>query len=216
MIVIAVHTDAVREESMFVQAMAIVSQDRRERVRSCKCADDRARSLCAGLALGACLHRVGFPTDIPVIRDVHGKPRFSHDSPWYFSLSHSGRYGICALSEAPVGVDIQECRPIRTETLANRYFTADESEYLMSLSPEKRDMMFYRLWTAKESVLKAEGVGLSGLSQVPIVCGETLEAPTPWRLQEYTLPDHAVTVCGTEPFPEELMVISSCDSVLLR
>ena len=217
MIVIAVHTDTVDAESSFDEALSIVSQDRRERVYSFKRAEDRARSLCAGLALTACLCRSGLPTDTPIVRDEHGKPRLLRYPQWHFNLSHSGRYGICALSEASVGVDIQEYRPARVETLANRYFTADESEYLMSLCPEKRHGMFYRLWTAKESVLKAKGVGLGGgLSQVPILCGKTLKAPTPWQLREYILPDHVVAVCGTEPFPEKLTVISSCDSVLLR
>ena len=41
--------------------------------------------------------------------------------------------------------------------------TADKEEWL--LSDEDPQTLFFRYWTAKEAVLKAAGVGISGLSQ---------------------------------------------------
>ena len=76
-------------------------------------------------------------------------------------------------------------------------------------------LMREELWTAKESLLKAEGVGLSGIGRCAVVCDDRLQAP-PWQFREYAVSGYTLTVCGTEPFPDEMMVISSCDSVLLR
>ncbi|EQD33870.1 4'-phosphopantetheinyl transferase [mine drainage metagenome] len=50
--------------------------------------------------------------------------------------------------------------------LAQRHFTAAETDILHSLPEAERLQAFYALWTAKEAVLKAAGVGISyGLDQ---------------------------------------------------
>ena len=118
------------------------------------------------------------------------------------------------LSNSAVGVDIQQHRAVDTEALVQRYFTPEERAWWESVS-DNREEAFFRLWTAKESLLKAEGVGLSGIGRYAVVCGDRLQAP-PWRFREYAVSGYTLTVCGTEPFPDEMMVISSCDSVLLR
>lgn len=209
--------DIVENPAMFDKAMSIVSEDRRQRVLACRRQEDRQRSLCAGLALAVCLHRVGVAADTPIVRTEAGQPRLSNGLPYRFSLSHSGRYAVCVLSDSAVGVDIQEHRSINVPELAERFFTAAEASWVRSAPTEERDTRFLRLWTAKESVLKAEGLGLSGgLSRCHIQCGEHLQAPSPWRLTEYTWPGYAITVCGTKPCTEPLTVISSFDSVLPR
>ena len=42
----------------------------------------------------------------PVKRSLRGKPLFAGMSDRWFSLSHSGGIALCALSSAPVGVDV--------------------------------------------------------------------------------------------------------------
>ena len=217
MVIAAVHTDAVRAASQFEACLAAVSADRRSRVRSLVHEDDRRRSLCAGLALKACLNTVGLcEAAEPIVRDEHGCPRLRLHPEWHFSLSHSGEWGVCALAESPVGIDVERQRAVQAERLAERYFSPQEATWLKTLTESERQQAFFRLWTAKESVLKAQGVGLSGGLSVPIGYGDTLLAPSPWQLREYSLPGYAVTVCGTEVFPQELLTFSSFDSALLR
>lgn len=215
-IVVALHTAAVREPSAFAAGLAVVSTDRKERVLSFKRSDDRRLSLCAGLALGACLNTVGLSADTEIIRTEHGKPVLRDHPQWQFSLSHSGEYAVCALADAPIGIDVQERRSVDALSLAERFFSPMETELLRSLPETERSSAFFRLWTAKESILKAQGSGLTGgLARVPIVYGDELKAP-PWRLKEYPLPGYALTACGTDGFPDLLTVISSFDSVLLH
>ena len=59
----------------------------------------------------------------------------------------------------PFGVDIQHCDEGRRD-VASRFFHREEIRYLDSLPQFRRDEGFYRLWTLKESFVKATGRGL--------------------------------------------------------
>ena len=50
----------------------------------------------------------------PVERSPRGKPLFAGKHDRWFSLSHSEGIALCALSSAPVGVDVELVRPRRT------------------------------------------------------------------------------------------------------
>ncbi|MGN9776889.1 4'-phosphopantetheinyl transferase family protein [Micromonospora sp. H33] len=77
------------------------------------------------------------------------------------SLSRSG--GVVAVavrSGGPVGVDVERCRPLPALDLARRWYDPAEAAWLAGRPPSGRDRDFLRLWTAKEAVGKALGVGL--------------------------------------------------------
>jgi 4'-phosphopantetheinyl transferase len=86
----------------------------------------------------------------------HGKPYLT-DNSMFFNISHSGEYVILAVSEHEVGADIERIRPYK-QSVAARCFTPREREFLKD---EGTDEAFYRVWTAKESIVKACGAGLS-------------------------------------------------------
>lgn len=217
MVLVAVHTDTVRERAVFQKCLAGVSADRRERVMAAAQPDERCRRLCAGLALDACLHTVGLrEAEEPLKRGANGKPRLAAHPTLEFNLSHSGEWAVCVLARSPVGVDIQQLRNEDTRALAARYFTAAERAWMESLPTTERQTAFFRLWAAKESVLKAQGDGLRGLRAVPITGGDILCPPSPWQLREYPMDGYILMVCSTQPFAETVSVISSADSVLLR
>ena len=215
MVITAVHVDVLRSAARFDACLASVSADRRAKVAALRHREDRQLSLCAALALDACLRTVGLcEASEPITRTAYGKPQLSAHPQWQFSLSHSGEWAVCALDASPVGIDIERRRPLKA-AIAERYFSSDEAAYLNTLTAEEREKEFFRLWTAKESLLKAMGTGLSGGMAVPIGCGERLTAPSPWKLREYALDGYALTVCGQSAFPDEI-TFSSCDSVLPR
>jgi phosphopantetheinyl transferase len=74
------------------------------------------------------------------------------------SLSHSGDVVLCALAEAPVGVDVEAGPPRDAAALAERYFTTLEAAWVAA-DPAAR---FCQLWVLKEAYLKATGLGLEG------------------------------------------------------
>ena len=78
------------------------------------------------------------------------------------SISHSGDLAVCALApglELQVGADLEKVEA-RTETFILDYFTSTERQLVEKCPPESRAMLVTLIWSAKESMLKAMGVGL--------------------------------------------------------
>ena len=98
----------------------------------------------------------GIPADAEQARTVLGKPYLKDYPGVQFNLSHSGGWGVCALSKTAVGVDVEMVRPLRQQ-VAKRFFTPVEQEWLSKRPAEE----FFRLWTRKESFTKALGKGLT-------------------------------------------------------
>lgn len=114
----------------------------------------------------------------------------------YWSLTHKDIYVAAVTSRSPVGIDIEQIKPV-SDGVAKRL--AGPAEW--RLAPTRDLVLFFRYWTAKEAVLKAEGVGLAGLDRC---CVETIVDDLHLRLSyegrlwtvthHWAAPDHLVTV----------------------
>ena len=130
----------------------------------------RAQILTAGLLLqhGAREHLGdAAPAGIyKVEKDEKGRPYFPDLPNLHFSLAHSGDMAVCAVSDVPVGVDIQEWRELKAD-IAERFFHPAEKEHLRHLGGDEYKKDFYALWCLKESYVKYTGNGLSqGLDEL--------------------------------------------------
>ena len=94
------------------------------------------------------------PLDISCGKD--GKPELL-GSGICFNLSHSGSFAACAVSDSPVGLDIQAERDCNGR-LAEKYFSAQERRFVER--SENKAYAFTKLWSMKESVVKILGTGL--------------------------------------------------------
>ena len=135
-------------------------------VYAIRCKD--ARKLAYHLLAWAAGQHWGMEKLPEVAREERGKPYFPQFPNCRFNVSHSGDLAVCALSDQPVGVDIQTVRQ-RREKLMDRVCSADEREWLRRRGDRAED--FSVLWALKESRCKQSGEGLrlplSGLS-VPL------------------------------------------------
>ena len=124
-----------------------------------KRADDRRRSLGVWRLMEGMLAARGFRAQ-QVAVDARGKP---YCDGVFFSLSHVGDLALCAVSDAPIGCDIERVRDAPFE-IAPRVFCPGERAYLHSAQDESEaQRRFFTLWTLKESYMKMTGEGL-GLS----------------------------------------------------
>ncbi|MBZ0221909.1 MAG: 4'-phosphopantetheinyl transferase superfamily protein [Dokdonella sp.] len=133
-------------------------------------------------------------------RDAHGKPHLRGAGDLGFNLSHCGGDLVIALARGQaLGVDIESLqrRPASLH-LAQRFFTPSEADALAALTEARRAEAFLRLWTHKEAVLKATGMGLSfGLARLEfsldaagkVICLQSIDAEAgaveDWRLHAW-------------------------------
>ena len=82
----------------------------------------------------------------------NGEP-YLPNSPYFISFSHKDEVAVAALSDSPIGVDVENVSIPRNVQRLSRLF--HESEAPESLYE------FYRLWTSKEAIGKREGTGIT-------------------------------------------------------
>ena len=161
----------------------------------------RQQSFTASLLLDEAVRRCfpSVPRPLDIAANENGKPYLTAVPAVHFSLSHSAAWAVCAVSDHPVGVDIQQCRSFNPN-IADRFFHPDEVQYLSSLSPAERENAFYTLWALKESYVKADGRGLRLLRQfcVDIACQPpaiTVGAPCSLFVPDFPDPAYKLGVC---------------------
>ncbi|ACU75838.1 4'-phosphopantetheinyl transferase [Catenulispora acidiphila DSM 44928] len=98
-----------------------------------------------------------------------------------FNLSHSGRWALIAVAPPGfrVGVDLEwDGRDVDCLAMARTMFQPAEFRRLAVLDGVARRREFFRLWTAKEAYVKADGAGVAGLRAV-LVDGATARSSAP-------------------------------------
>lgn len=85
-----------------------------------------------------------------------GKPEFVDIPDRHLSISHSGKFWTCAISDIPVGIDIQKHEDCMKEKIAENWFHQYEKDYLKKYGYNN----FFDIWTAKESFVKYTGQGI--------------------------------------------------------
>lgn len=118
-------------------------------------------------------------------RDAVGVPVFDRGVCW--SLSHKTSVAAGVVATTPVGIDVEIIEP-RNPGLWDYVSTPQEQ----SLLAERDWATFFRLWTAKEAVLKANRVGLSKLDECRLLaaltpsCARMSFERTPWQVTFFT------------------------------
>ena len=161
----------------FDQCVGWLDEEERRRANHLIHAENRRYYVLAHGGLRAVLGRYLrlAPDQVAMDRRAAGKPFLKTSSQdgsgITFNLSHAHGRALIAVSKAQeVGVDL-EC--VRSEVdvtkLSARYFAPSEHASIMLLPEEIRSVRFFRYWVAKEAMLKAQGVGLRGLSDCEVV-----------------------------------------------
>nr|WP_315429880.1 4'-phosphopantetheinyl transferase superfamily protein [uncultured Albidiferax sp.] len=151
--------------------LAQLSRDEQERCLRYRRPADRWRYAAAHAALRHLLaRRLHIPAEhIAFGFNPFGKPRLANHNTPFFNLSHAGSFVLIALSDhRPVGVDIEAFSPAGAGI--HQLFTPDEQRFC-SQHPDAA----WRIWSGKEAVLKAWGVGIGehiqAVSVLPTAAG---------------------------------------------
>jgi len=86
----------------------------------------------------------------------------------YWSLTHKSGWVGAVAAQQPVGIDLERIKPVRRRLFAK---VAPQEDWDLLRGADENT--FFRLWTAKEAVVKAEGVGWAGFSRCRVAAPET-------------------------------------------
>lgn len=205
--------------------LALTDQDRREHIMRLGQERSRTESLCAGLLLRYGFLQEGYTQsqweNVRIRRGEHGKPQLTDYPEFCYSLSHSGKWVICGVHDKNVGVDIQRLclSEKKSGRIAGRFFSQEECARLEEAEEAKRELLFYKMWTAKESFAKFTGEGIgTGIDRY--LTSEDYKEITDTR--KYTsakirmyesIPEYMVCVCvGKEDsFADRIEILSAED-----
>lgn len=88
--------------------------------------------------------------------DKYGKPAIL-DFPYYFNISHCNKGCVCAISNQPIGIDIQDIRKINPKLIEKVCTNNEQIKIQNSQNPDKE---FIKIWAKKESIVKLSGKGI--------------------------------------------------------
>jgi 4'-phosphopantetheinyl transferase len=143
-------------------------------------------------------HRGASPQPLELAVTEHGRPFLADDTALAFSISHAGTLVAVALAlDARVGLDVESLdRRLQLDPLAERIFNPTDLARFRTLPPASRHAAFFRAWTGKEAILKAQGIGLfGGVQEISVPMEEKSNSTTvpgpdksTWHLVPLTLP----------------------------
>jgi len=102
-----------------------------------------------------------------------------------FNLSHCEDLALIAITAGrPVGIDVEKVRRLQyLDSIVDRFFTAEERQFVTSVPAHEKPRAFFMVWTRREAVAKALSLNLSaalGNIDIPLFAkGEHALVKTP-------------------------------------
>ena len=141
------------------KALGEISEQRREQALKFKFEQGQRLCVLAYQLLKEGLRKEYGITENPIFEyNEHGKPSIVGHSEIYFNLSHCKEAAVCAISNHPIGVDVESIREFK-DSLVN--YTMNDDEVREIETSENPASAFIRLWTMKEATMKLVGTGIS-------------------------------------------------------
>jgi len=150
------------DDPAYYKLLNLLPEDRVDRIRRFHFRRNALQSLCGELICRIKLAEfLGIDmAKVDIQRDEFGKPHCVNSSRLFFNVAHSGNLVAAAFDNKVVGVDIEIMRNTDL-AIADRFFTKNEAALLKAKPETDQRDFFFKLWTLKESFIKAEGKGLS-------------------------------------------------------
>ena len=162
------HVDLAPDADREAQAFALLDDEEKSRWHRFPTAAPRRRfALCRAELRRILAAQLGCSNrQLSFGKGEHGKPFALVDGgykPVGFNVSHSGRHGLIAIgSRDRLGVDVEERASGRDlEGIGSMVFGPAEQRVLALAAGSRKVQIFYRLWTMKEALIKAQGSGFA-------------------------------------------------------
>lgn len=135
------------------------------------------------------------PLEVRFGKNEHQKPWLPENQDLHFNISHSGDWVVFLFSSSPCGIDIEKIKPdFDFEGMMPSVFHPREIDWINGQN--ERNRAFFKLWTIKESLLKAQGTGLvDDLNQWDLIAASG-STQADWYIRTSVIEEnHALSIC---------------------
>ncbi len=162
MIIHAVNVNELITVERVQRLMNLVSPQKQAKLQKMHFEKDRIRGAVGEVLIKELIkkHYDLSRSEINFLYNPYGKPYIEHSEAVHLNISHSGDWVLAVVDKNEIGIDVEK-KDVYEWDIANRFFSYEENQYLKTLQPMAFDEGFIRLWTLKESYIKAVGKGLS-------------------------------------------------------
>jgi 4'-phosphopantetheinyl transferase len=183
------------DSSYFAHFYHSISDQDKKRASLFAKENDRNLFITAHYALDSILKDVFHISPI-ILVDQYGKP-FIKGHPIQFNISHTENRVLLGFSQNAIGIDIEKITALPDLDLLIEYsMHPDEIYFLNAQEPLHKLQLFYRLWTKKEALVKAMGIGL-GKELSSFTLKSTLEDDS-WNAYEISINDRYSAAIATQ------------------
>jgi len=165
---------------------------------------DAHASLLGKLLLKQGLEELGINGDLSEMKyTYYGRPYL--DKVMDFNISHAGSHIVCAFADkGKIGIDIELVKPMSIEVFKDIFH---EEEWNHIMTSADRYHTFYYYWTAKESIVKAEGGGLNiPLKKILVGEGKASLGPQEWYFKNIPLFENYILQVASDEKPGEIQL----------
>ena len=148
----------VVSEGTISELLPLVSDQRREEALKYKHLFGQFACLKSYVLLRELLEQQDLSHPFLFERNEHGKPFLKDHPEVHFNLSHCKNGILVAVSDAPIGVDIESYRNVSDSLI--RYTMNEEEQRIINESDDPI-RTFTEYWTKKEAVFKLRGTGIT-------------------------------------------------------
>lgn len=150
-------------DAEYIKWYSLMSEDKKRRVDRFRFEDDKKRTVAGEMLARQAIAEWCCATPESIVFDIkeHGKP-YAKDLAVEFNISHSGNIVMCAVSNSPIGIDIEKIRSVDISVI-KRVCNNDELDYVLQDNSYKR---FFEIWTFKEAYFKCIETGITDFLSV--------------------------------------------------
>ncbi len=140
----------------YTRQYSLLDRAIRDKIDAKKSDKDKMRSLAGYILFYRGALELYQKAQVEIRFNQHGKPLCDF---CFFSISHSGDYVFCVISNEIVGIDVQEIKNIPSRK-KYKFFNAKENDYVNSNS-NLLSVRYTEIFTKKEAAVKMLGESLS-------------------------------------------------------
>lgn len=170
------------DEEIYKKSFEYMTNERKDKVIKYKLPENKKQTLLGEWLARNLLCEVSGKSlsDFTIAQNTQGKPQVVSDPRWHISITHSKDTVAAAISDAPIGIDAEEIRPLNMK-LSCRFCCDEEIEYIFGHMPTESELnsigngdllkRFLRIWTLKEAYFKCADTKITDFKEINVLKG---------------------------------------------